>query len=229
MIPIEIPPNTIMLRGIGYDSNVYLFRDGKEGVIIDTGTGIYWHRYFEVFEREGYLDDLEKVTILNTHEHFDHTGGNRKFRELLEKRSIEVKFAAHRLTADVIEKGDDYVILSYAYGRRFIPHMVNIKLNDGDIIEVGGKKLEVIHTPGHTAGSICLYEPGEKIIFTGDTLFKGTVGRTDLPTGSVEELIESLNKLRHLDVYIALPGHGKPITNWKENFEAIKKVLGEFW
>ena len=193
MIPIEIPPNTIMLRGIGYDSNVYLFRDGKEGVIIDTGTGIYWHRYFEVFEREGYLDDLEKVTILNTHEHFDHTGGNRKFRELLEKRSIEVKFAAHRLTADAIEKGDDYVILSYAYGRRFIPHMVNVKLNDGDIIEVGGKKLEVIHTPG-----------------------------------SIEDLIESLKKLRHLDVYIALPGHGKPITNWKENFEAIKKALGEF-
>lgn len=223
MIPIEISPNTIMLRGISYDSNIYLFRDGKEGLIIDTGTGIYSHIYFEVFEKEGYLDSLEKVMILNTHEHFDHIGGNRKFKELLEKRSIVVKFSSHKIAANIIEMGDDYVILSYAYGKRFIPHMVDVKLDDGDIIEIGSKKLEVIHTPGHTAGSICVYEPEEKIIFTGDTLFKGTVGRTDLPTGSFEELMESLNKIRGLDISIALPGHGKPITNWKENF---KKILG---
>ncbi|USS41461.1 MBL fold metallo-hydrolase [Thermococcus aggregans] len=228
MIPVEIPPNTVMLKGIGYDSNIYLFRDGKEGLIIDTGTGIYWHRYFEVLERENYLDGLEKVIILNTHEHFDHIGGNRKFKEVLEKRGIDVKFAAHRFAADVIERGDDYVILSYAYGKRFMPHSVDVRLDDGDILEVGGKKLEVIHTPGHTAGSSCLYEPEEKILFTGDTLFKGAVGRTDLPTGSFEKLIESLERLSSLDVYIALPGHGKPVTNWKENFEHIKKILGEF-
>lgn len=228
MIPIEIPPNTVMLRGIGYDSNIYLFRDGKEGVIIDTGTGVYWHRYFEVFEREGYLEGLEKITIINTHEHFDHIGGNRKFKELLEKRNIEVTFAAHAVAADAIEKGNDYVILSYAYGRRFTPHDVDVRLKDGSILGVGGRELRVIHTPGHTAGSLCLYEPREKVLFTGDTLFKGTVGRTDLPTGSFEELVESLKKLESLDVYIALPGHGNPIMKWEENFESIKKVLGAF-
>jgi len=59
-------------------------------------------------------------------------------------------------------------------------------------------------------------------------VFRGTVGRTDLPTGSFEELVRSLKKLEALDVYIALPGHGSYITNWKENFESIKKVLGVF-
>lgn len=228
MIPVEIPPNTVMLKGIRHDSNIYLFRDGREGVIIDTGTGIYWHRYFEVFDREGYLEGLEKVTIVNTHEHFDHVGGNEKFGGLLEQRGINVVFAAHSNTADAIEKGNDYIILSYAYGRRFTPHSVDLKLDDGSVLRVGKKELVVIHTPGHTAGSICLYEPEEKVLFTGDTVFKGTVGRTDLPTGSFEELVRSLKKLEALDVYIALPGHGKPIKNWEENFELIKKVLGAF-
>lgn len=228
MIPIEVPPNTVMLKGIGYDSNIYLFRDRREGLIVDTGTGVYWHRYFEVFDREGYLEGLEKVTILNTHEHFDHIGGNRKFKEFLEERDIEVFFAAHTLTAEVIEKGNDYIILSYAYGRRFMPHSVDMRLDDGSVLKVGSKELKVIYTPGHTAGSLCLYEPEEKVLFTGDTVFRGTVGRTDLPTGSFEELVRSLKKLEALDVYIALPGHGKPITNWEENFELIKNVLGAF-
>jgi len=225
MIPTEIPPNTVMLTGIGYDSNIYLFRDGNEGLIVDTGTGVYWHRYFEILERENYLEGLEKVTILNTHEHFDHVGGNKRFKEFLEKMGVSVIFASHRIAADVLEKGDDYVILSYAYGRRFEPQKVELKLEDGDKLQIGRKRLKVIHTPGHTAGSICLYEPEERILFTGDTVFNRTVGRTDLPTGNFEELINSINLLSTFEVDVALSGHGKVIMRWCENLEAIKKVL----
>ncbi|KPU62592.1 hydrolase [Thermococcus sp. EP1] len=226
MIPIEIPPNTVMLRGVGYDSNIYLFRDGEEGLIVDTGTGVYWHRYFEVFEREDYLRGLRRVIILSTHEHFDHVGGNRRFKEFFERMGLEVSFAAHEVAAEVLEKGDDYVILSYAYGRKFAPQRVDLFIKDKDVLRIGRKELIVLHTPGHTAGSVCIYEPKEKLLFTGDTLFKGSVGRTDLPTGDFKDLVTSLEKLEGIEVDIALPGHGRPILDWKKNLKDIQKYLG---
>lgn len=225
LIPIEIPPNTVMLRGIGWDSNIYLVRDKREALIVDTGTGVNWHVYAEIWEGNGYLKGVKRVVIFNTHEHFDHVGGNRAFRDWLEGLGIKVLFAAHEITAKTLERGDDYVILGYAYGRPFEPQPVEMKLNEGDRIKIGSLELRLIHTPGHTAGSACLYlEDGEtKIMFTGDTVFNGTVGRVDLPTGDGWELRESLERLFEFDVDFGLPGHGKPITEWKRNLE---KVLG---
>jgi len=229
MIPIEIPPNTVMLRGHGWDSNVYLVKDEDEGeaLIIDTGTGVYWHKYIDVWLNENYLNGIERITIFNTHEHFDHVGGNPAFRRYFEERGIKVYFAAHRYTAQALESGDDYVILSFYYGRSYIPHEVHLKLGDGDTLRVGKLRLILIHTPGHTRGSACLYEPEEKLLFTGDTIFNGTVGRTDLPTGNLEMLKKSIEKLGKLDVYLGLPGHGGIIKNWKENFEYVKHLLEE--
>ncbi|WP_461865369.1 MBL fold metallo-hydrolase [Thermococcus sp.] len=226
MIPIEIPPNTIMLKGISWDSNVYLVRDGNEALIIDTGTGTYWNRYVEAWKRGGYLENLERVIIFNTHEHFDHVGGNSMMKRWLERKRVEVLFSAHEKTAETLENQNDYVILSFYYGRRYEPVKFDFKLRDNDTLKIGSLKLELIHTPGHTAGSSCLYEPKEKLLFTGDTVFKGTVGRTDLPTGSHLKIIESIKKLESLDVYLALPGHGGVIKNWRENLRGIKKMLG---
>jgi len=229
MIPIEIPPNTVMLRGHGWDSNVYLVKDEDEGeaLIIDTGTGVYWHKYMDVWLNENYLNGIERITIFNTHEHFDHVGGNPAFRRYFEERGIKVYFAAHRYTAQALESGDDYVILSFYYGRSYTPHEVHLKLGDGDTLRVGKLRLTLIHTPGHTRGSACLYEPEEKLLFTGDTIFNGTVGRTDLPTGNLEMLKKSIERLGRLDVYLGLPGHGGIIKNWKENFEYVKHLLEE--
>lgn len=223
LVPIEIPPNTVMLRGLGWDSNVYLVRSGSEALIMDTGTGRNAQKYFSAWLREGYLADIKGVIIFNTHEHFDHVGGNREFKELFERQGIKVRFAAHKKTAESIEKGDGYVILDYAYGRRFNPHRVHLKLGDGDILKVGKLRLRLVHTPGHTAGSSCLYLDGEvKLMFTGDTLFNGTAGRTDLPTGNPEEIRESLGKLAEFEVDFGLPGHGWVIKDWKGN---LRKVI----
>ncbi|WP_456395357.1 MBL fold metallo-hydrolase [Thermococcus sp.] len=220
MIPVEIPPNTVMLKGISWDSNIYLVRDGNEALIIDTGTGTYWNRYVEVWE--GYLREIKRAVIFSTHEHFDHVGGNPAFKRWLEGKGIEVLFAAHETTARVLERGDDYIILSYAYGRKFEPQEIDIKLGDGDTLRIGNLRLELIHTPGHTAGSSCLYLDGEvRLMFTGDTVFKGTVGRTDLPTGSEWKLQESLEKLMEFDVDFGLPGHGWAIKEWKDNISGI--------
>ncbi|WP_297437495.1 MBL fold metallo-hydrolase [Thermococcus sp.] len=223
LVPVEIPPHTVMLRGIGWDSNVYLVRDGREALVVDTGTGVNWHVYTEIWEREGYLNGVEKVTIFNTHEHFDHVGGNGVLKEWLERKGIKVLFAAYETTAKTLERGDDYVILAYSYGRRFEPQRVDLHLGEGDALKVGSLELELIHTPGHTAGSSCLHlDDGEtRIMFTGDTVFKGTVGRTDLPTGNGWKLQESLERLRDYDVDFGLPGHGWAIKDWKKNIDEI--------
>ncbi len=224
-VPVEIPPHTVMLRGIGWDSNVYLVRSGEDALIIDTGTGVNWHAYARIWEREGYLTGIRRAVIFNTHEHFDHVGGNGAVKRWLEGKGVEVLFAAHETTARVLERGDDYVILAYAYGRKFEPQAVDIHLREGDTLRVGSLELELIHTPGHTAGSSCLYldDRETRIMFTGDTLFNGTVGRTDLPTGNGWKLQESLEKLAEYDVDFGLPGHGWAIKEWKEN---IRDILG---
>ncbi|MFA4719506.1 MBL fold metallo-hydrolase [Pyrococcus kukulkanii] len=223
MIPIEIKPNILMLKGVHLDSNVYFLKSRDEALIVDTGTGVYWNRYIGVAEREGYLD-VERVYIFNTHEHFDHVGGNEAFGRYFNEKGVEVVFVAHELTAKTLEEGDDYVILSFYYGRRFKPQKVQIKLRDNDYLRVGDVELRLIHTPGHTQGSSCLYYEEEEVMFTGDTVFLGTYGRTDLPTGNFEELTRSLEELREFRVRLGLPGHGGIIKDWRGNLE---EILGE--
>ncbi|ASJ04822.1 MBL fold metallo-hydrolase [Thermococcus barossii] len=223
IVPVEIPPHIVMLRGIGWDSNVYLVRDGNEVLIIDTGTGVNWHVYAEIWEREGYLKEAKKAIIFNTHEHFDHVGGNSTLADWLKGKGIEVLFAAHEVTAKTLEKGDDYVILAYSYGRKFEPQRVDLHMEDGERLKVGSLELELVHTPGHTAGSACLYldDRETRVMFTGDTVFKGTVGRTDLPTGNGWKLQESLEKLLEYEVDFGLPGHGWVIKDWRGNINSI--------
>ena len=224
VLPIEIPPNTVMIQGMGWDSNVYLFRDEREALIVDSGTGTNWHVYAGLLR--DYLTGVRRVVLFNTHEHFDHVGGDAAMMGWLEKEGVEVLLAAHEATARAIERGDDGVILSYYYGRRFEPLRVDVKLKDGDRLRVGSIDLLLIHTPGHTAGSSCLYLDGEaKIMFTGDTVFRGAAGRTDLPTGSEEELKESLSKLLEFDVDFGLPGHGRHIDDWERNLREVLRGL----
>ena len=85
-----------------------------------------------------------------------------------------------------------------------------VTLKEADIIQLGNTKLEIIHTPGHTPGSICLYNEAEKTLISGDTLFDGGFGRTDLRGGSMKEMEKSLEKLEQLPSGICVfPGHGE--------------------
>jgi len=154
-------------------------------------------------------------------------GGNQVFKLWLESLGIKVLFAAHEVTAKTLEQGDDYVILGYTHGRSVEPQPVNIKLKDEGRLKIGSLELLLLHTPGHTAGSSCLYlDDGEtKIMFTGDTVFEGTVGRVDLPTGNRWALGESLQRLLEFEVDFGLPGHGKPIKNWRENLEKVMELV----
>ena len=160
--------------------------------------------------------------LISTHCHYDHTAG------LLDvRKNTGGLVAAHEIDADAMEKGDETKILSKMFRVKCPRLHVDILLKDGDSINLGGLVLEVIHTPGHSMGSICLYEPESKSLFSGDTVFADGVGRTDLAGGSLSDLRKSLEKLIRLHhesgIKIVYPGHG-PLGRGED----IERIYGTY-
>ena len=143
----------IVIDGMGYDSNVYVFED----IIVDTGTGQNMDYIFKsIKDAGGSVDDLS--LIVNTHNHYDHIGGN---------HYLDLDVAMHTNDAAALENGDQDAILATMFGKSMEKMKVIRKLEEGDKIH----DFEVLLTPGHTSGSICLYD-GETLI-SGDTVFSG--------------------------------------------------------
>ncbi len=186
--------------------NCYIVWDekSKEGIVIDPGSE--GKRIQRIVEVEG----VNLKYIVNTHGHVDHIGANKDLKEAFPE-------------AELLIHEKDIPLLRNALNS-FIAPMVGAKaspepdrtIDEGDTIEFGEISLKVIHTPGHTAGSICLYTEG--IIFTGDTLFAGSVGRVDLPGSEPEKLIPSIKEkiLVYPDDTVVLPGHGPQSTVGQE-------------
>ena len=188
--------------GFGFESNVYLI-EADIVAVIDTGTGFYMKDLVEELEECVDLEDIEYIIL--THEHFDHCGGVKKLKEI-----CNAKVCIHENGVDVIEKGLNW---SAAFFNAEQPRTrVDVKLKEGDEIDLGSVILKVIYTPGHSKGSICLYEEKSKSLFSGDTIFAyGGIGRTDFIGGDKLELIESIRKLKRVDVKNLYPGHGEYI------------------
>jgi len=146
--------------------------------------------------------DLDYIIL--THYHYDHVLGVSRLKE-----ETKAKVMIHGLDA------------------KFLDFKLDKLLKDNDLIDLGNCSLKVIHTPGHTPGSICLYESKSKSLFSGDTIFAhGSLGRTDLTGGNARQLIESIKRLSKYDIKILYPGHDE-ITN-KDVSEHIKKCLKIF-
>jgi len=180
----------------------------RKSLIIDPG-----------FSAEESNDILKEIVqhgfkvenIINTHGHVDHISGN-GFLKAFTKCNILI----HKKDASMLTNPQRN--LSYMLGHSVISPEADSLVENGEIIEVGNLKLEVIHTPGHTEGSISLYCEEEGVVFTGDTLFAGSIGRTDLPGSSFEEIMRSLKeKLMNLpDETVVYPGHGDKTTIGRE-------------
>ena len=173
-----------------YETNCYiLWADGcKECIVIDPG--------YEPERVMGAVKSLEKElrAILLTHGHFDHVGG---VREIFSQTDCDIYLCpADCAMPEQMTAGPLCYTNSY---------------QDGDILNLAGLTLRVLHTPGHTPGSVCLL--CENCLFAGDTLFAGSCGRTDLPGGSWTELQASLSRLKSLEAeYTVYPGHGEATT-----------------
>jgi hydroxyacylglutathione hydrolase len=188
-----------------YQTNCYILRAGeaaKDCLIIDTG--------LEAGELIDFLEvhKLNPVAVVLTHGHIDHIIGLAALRS----RFPDIKVYIHKLDAEMLtgEKNN----LSAMAGISFSSKPADFSLEEGNVIEQANIKLDVIHTPGHTPGGICLYSKADDIAFVGDTLFANSVGRTDIPGGSTTQLIKSIKeKLCNLpDETVAYPGHGPATT-----------------
>lgn len=183
------------------ESNCYLAgdEDTKEIYIIDPGGD------YEKINSAIDKNSLKPKAVINTHGHGDHIGANEEF---------GIPVWIHRLDADFLT--DSSKNLSGAFGFFLKTKAASRLLEDGDTLDIGKYNLKVIHTPGHTPGSICLKAKG--VIFTGDTLFCEGVGRTDFAYGSQEDIMSSIKeKLFTLgDDYVVYPGHGPSSTMGNE-------------
>jgi glyoxylase-like metal-dependent hydrolase (beta-lactamase superfamily II) len=194
----------LMFEGVGYDSNIYLIC-GE--VLVDSGTGMHFQDVRDKIINCG-IDPKKIRVIVATHNHFDHTGGLKKFRDWISAEGGNATIAVHELDKSYLERGET---LSELFGESGKSIKVNSTFSDNSIIDIAscGLHLHVLHTPGHTPGSICLYEPQQKILVSGDTLFENGYGRTDLIGGDDGQMKSSLAKLLNYDIELLLPGHGK--------------------
>jgi glyoxylase-like metal-dependent hydrolase (beta-lactamase superfamily II) len=186
------------------EANCYILYnpDVREGLIIDPGADD--ERLIKFIKRE----KISINYIINTHGHPDHTGANRKVKEF-----TNAPILIHQYDAPML--GKDENILPFIFPLGYSSPPADSFLKDGDLIECAGMKLKVLHTPGHTPGGISLLT--DDSIFTGDTLFSGSIGRSDLPGGSQEVLLNSINRILSLDEnLIVYPGHGPSTTVGQE-------------
>ena len=173
----------------------------RQGVVVDAGGDA--GQIIAAVERLG----LDIGQVINTHGHFDHVGANRQVLERFNARLL-----IHEADAPMLERAAE---VAKAYGiRGDNSPQPDEFLRDGMEIGFGKCSMKVLHTPGHTQGGCCLYLEAEKTVITGDTLFADSIGRTDLPGGSHEQLLASIrSKLFTLpDDVVAYPGHGPETT-----------------
>ncbi|MCL2496186.1 MAG: MBL fold metallo-hydrolase [Clostridiales bacterium] len=177
-------------------TNCYLLIDkaGGEAALIDPGSNAA--NLIQAFDE---LDARPKL-IINTHGHWDHIGANKRLQQ-----HYGLDIAIHAADAPMLtDSAKNAARLFRGDGDGGIAARL---LKEGDIIELGQLKLQVLHTPGHTPGCICLKM--DTLLFTGDTLFNLSIGRTDLPGGDYETICQSLARLITLDDGLTvLPGHG---------------------
>lgn len=178
-----------------FETNTYVITDGKQAMIVDPG--------LETRQLVALLKDYEVVGILLTHGHIDHIDGIGFFSCPIYIHQKEIEFLK-----------DETLSLYRMTGLRpsyKVDQLQIITVKEGDTIPFGKDFIQVIHTPGHTRGSVCYLH--QRTLFSGDTLFLESCGRTDLPTGSEKELKQSLEKLSKLSNSIKVyPGHDQQTT-----------------
>ncbi len=207
----------IKLKNGPIEENAFIVWDDKslEGAIIDPG-------FTEISEFDKYIK-ANKITIkyiIDTHGHWDHIKNNK-----LVKDEYGAKLLIHKDEQEFLI--NPQLNLSYYYDKEIDIATPDILLNDEDEIKLGDDALKVMHTPGHTMGSIILYN--NDLAFTGDTLFFGSIGRCDLPSSDKDIMLNTIAKYKKLlpKEAIILPGHGNMESSFAEQLEINPFLTGK--
>ncbi len=187
---------SIMVGPLGVNCYIAADPTTKEAVVIDPGAD--GQELLEYIRQE----DLVVRYIINTHGHADHIGANEDLKASLPLVPLCIHAADQSMLASAKEN------LSVYWNQNIISPPADVLLADGMVLTFGQESLTVLHTPGHTPGGICLL--GSGVLFSGDTLFAGSVGRTDFPGGSMQQLLDGIRQKLLLlpDDTAVYPGHG---------------------
>jgi glyoxylase-like metal-dependent hydrolase (beta-lactamase superfamily II) len=197
--------------------NTYLIRSAEKAVLIDPGHAPYFDHVRQGLAQLGLnLGDVDLV--VGTHAHPDHIEALRLFDR---ERTL---FALHETEWRLVEEMAPYLAASRDVDLEALAP--DFFLQEGDLA-VGDIQLEVYHTPGHAPGAVCLHWPAERALFTGDLIFSGGLGRTDLPGGDGAQLKASIRRMADLEAAWLLCGHGDVVSGAeavRQNFEAVART-----
>ena len=198
---IEHFPRVWQIVGANRSAHAYLIRGTRRTVLIDSGLPMTFDYLVAALGEIGCRpSDLDLVLL--SHEHIDHAGGAMRL-------ARECPIAAHRLAANKLALHDEFTMMSRAFAADIEAFDIDILLEEGCRVDAGGIVLHVLHTPGHCSGSICIFEPVRRILFSADTIMaKGIVGGV-LGSGNASDYIASLERLAMLRIDHLMPGHGR--------------------
>lgn len=181
-----------------FSANCYLVTDESTGESLLIDPGSYGDRQRDFIKAQG-IESLKYILL--THGHFDHMIGVERFRN-----AFGGEVVVHENDSDKLSSAVGSLYSRFEREIPFAEATADITVKDGDRLPFGGGEIEVIHTPGHTKGCVC-YKIGD-CLFTGDTLFRGSIGRTDFPDSNQNEMLASLKKLYSIEGdFKVYPGH----------------------
>jgi len=189
-----------------FQENTYIIYSANGDCII-VDAGCYSQEERQIVDNFIEKNNLNLILLVNTHCHVDHIFGNAYF---IEKYKVDL--AAHKDDEFLNDSATDHA-LTFGLPFKDVAEITRY-INDKDIIKIGNSKLEIIHVPGHSPGGVALYAAEEKFLISGDVLFNGSIGRTDLPGGNFELIINGIKKklLTLPENTIVYPGHGDDTT-----------------
>jgi len=195
--------------------NTYLVR-GEVTVLIDPGHSRHISHLFHQMEQDGISREAIDLVIV-THSHPDHFEGLEAFKDL------PVKIAMHQEEARYLKENGR--LLFEMMGKPLPEFRVDFYLKEGKL-GLGKSTFDIYQTPGHSPGSLSIYWPERKVLFTGDLVFNGGIGRTDFPGGDSKAIKDSIERMSRLDTDLLLPGHGEMVAGKErvlQNFELIRQ------
>jgi hydroxyacylglutathione hydrolase len=217
---VEVFPDIFLILGVNRSAHSYLVKGARKNLLIDSGLPNTVPHLHDCLAEIG-LTPQDIDVVLLTHEHIDHAGGAPSFTSSI--------VAAHPLAANKLLLKDEFTLMNDAFDEKAFHFEADLIVDEGTSFNLGNYELQVLHTPGHCSGAICVYEPTHQLLFSADTIMANGIVGGVLGSGNVSDYIHSLKRLAGLRIAHLYPGHGKmsdtPETDIAQGIERLQTLL----